>query len=432
MASQPLSARALALRAFTEWHQAWLTSCQSPRREGARGYLHCDQIFHRHASKLSLPADRRLLGELFYGVIRNLSLLRHLTSKLVSRPLDTHTEHVLILGLYQTFIARMADHAAVNETVGLAGRSKSLVNAVLRRSLREREQLLRERESLPLALRHSHPEFLVERWVSTFGAEMTTDLCQWNNTPPPVFARVNTLRISRDDLLAAHPEKAIQPSELHPVAVRLAGAFDELLNDGLVYVQDPSTLLAVDLLAPEPGERILDACAAPGGKTTYAAQLMADRGQVVAVDLRKDRLEILKQNVHRLGLQSIRPLVHDWTDDTSLANQQFDRALVDVPCTNSGVLRRRADARWRLQPDDFKKMAQLQFNILDRVWPLIRPGGLLVYSTCSIDAEENEGVVEKFLRAHTSSAVRGPSIFSFPLESGMDGAFAVRITKTSP
>ncbi len=431
MASQQISARAVALRAFGEWRQAWLRSCQPGHEAGARGFIHCDQLFHRLAEQLRHAADRRLFGDLLYGVIRNLTLLQHWISKLATGPPDAKTQDLLCLGLYQTLIAQMADHAAVNETVELAGRAKGLVNAVLRRSIRERENLLSDRQSLPFALRYSHPEFLIERWLREFGEQDTASLCEWNNAPPPVFARVNTLRTSRADLVAAQSNEAIQPSDLHPLAVRVEGPFDHLLMDGLIYVQDPSTLLAVDLLAPQPGERILDACAAPGGKTTYAAQCMSDQGEIVAVDLRPDRLQALEQNVARLRLKSVRCVVHDWTAAELFDAGHFDRVLVDVPCTNTGVLRRRADARWRLRPDDFEKMARLQLTILQRVWPLVRPGGVLVYSTCSIDAEENEGVIEKFLRAQGANANCGERVFSLPPGRGMDGAFAIEITKKS-
>src|SRR5262249_5858723 len=203
------------------------------------------------------------------------------------------------------------------------------------------------------------------------------------------------------------------------------------LHSGHCYVQDPSTAIACQLLDPKPGEKILDACAAPGGKTAYLAQLMQNRGVIVACDRDHERLQILKNNVPRIGATNVRAVRHDWTRDYPpeqiLSIAPFDRVLVDAPCTNTGVMRRRIDVRWRLRPEDFSRMANEQLIITRAVMNLLKPDGVLVYSTCSLEAEENEQVVRRLvdeLHGLRTEAERD----SLPFRDGFDGAFAARLT----
>jgi len=201
---------------------------------------------------------------------------------------------------------------------------------------------------------------------------------------------------------------------------------------GHCYIQDPSTAIASYLLDPKPEERILDACAAPGGKTAHIAQLMQNRGAIIACDRDRERLEILKHNVRRLGATIVRAVRHDWsrnhTPEEILSIAPFDRVLLDAPCTNTGVMRRRIDVRWRLRPEDFSRMSNEQLLISRAVIRLLKPGGVLVYSTCSLEREENEQLVRRLVAELPSLALETERD-SFPFRDGLDGAFAARLIR---
>jgi 16S rRNA (cytosine967-C5)-methyltransferase len=228
-------------------------------------------------------------------------------------------------------------------------------------------------------------------------------------------------------LLRSSP--AAEPSPTHPLALKVRHLPLSWIALGLCYVQDPSTLMACDLLAPQPGEMVLDACAAPGGKTTYLAQLMRDEGRIVACDLYDSRVARLRENLRRLGVTIAEAIQHDCMQaGPPLAPASFDRILVDAPCSNTGVIRRRVDVRWRLTDEDFIRMPAQQFALLKRTATLLKPGGSLVYSTCSLEAEENENVVERAL-----AAIPGlrfvESRCTLPFVDGVDGAFAAKFIR---
>jgi 16S rRNA (cytosine967-C5)-methyltransferase len=365
--------------------------------------------------------------ETFFGVLRNLSRLDFLIGRLREGGVDAQTRAVLRLGLYQIFHMRTPPHAAVNESVALGGRARGLVNAILRRALREKEALEAALAEARAAIRTSHPEFLIARWQNCFGPEATRLLCEWNNEPAEVHVRANSLRVTAGELLRSAP--AALPSPAHPLALKVAHIPPSWIALGLCYVQDPSTLLACDLLAPQPGETVLDACAAPGGKTTYLAQLMHDRGRIVACDLYESRVARLRENLHRLGVTIARAMVHDCMQaGPPLEPGSFDRILVDAPCSNTGVLRRRVDVRWRLTEEDFIRMPAQQLALLRRTATLLKPGGVLVYSTCSLEPEENDQLVETVGRE--IPALRfAESRRTLPFVDRMDGAFAAKFIR---
>jgi 16S rRNA (cytosine967-C5)-methyltransferase len=322
---------------------------------------------------------------------------------------------------------RTAPYAAVNETVEIAGRARGLVNAILRRAQRESGELEAAVEAAGPSVAMSHPEFLIARWEATFGAEAAAQLLAWNNAPAEVVVRANELKTTFGELLKSTPGAEASPA--HPLAIRVRHIPVAWLARGLCYVQDPSTLVACDLLAPQPGELVLDACAAPGGKTTYLAQLMRNEGKIVACDLYESRVMRLRENIWRLGVRNTQPLVHDCMLATPPGGlTQFDRILVDAPCTNTGVIRRRVDVRWRLSEEDFIRMPAQQLALLRRTATFLRRGGTLVYSTCSLEREENEQVVERLL-------VEMPDLRfiesrrTLPFVDAMDGAFAAKFTR---
>ena len=410
-------ARELALVALRQWRT---------------GDSFADAILDRllRSSDLIAP-DRAFTTELFYGILRNLSLLDFWIDTLRAERLDHDARDLLRLGIYQLFLLETPEHAAVYETVELANpRSRSLVNAVLRNALRRKEQLMENAKKETLSIRTSHPQFLIDRWTKTFGTENTAALCERNNRRAPIYARINLLKISAETFLSAHSGADRLP--LHQNFARLTGIPSNPLTHGHCYVQDPSTAAACVLLDPQPGEKVLDACAAPGGKTGYLAELMKNQGTIMACDRDEGRIRMLQDNLGRLGVEIARFAQHDWTSGEPLpdaaAISQFDRILIDTPCSNTGVMRRRVDLRWRLIPKDFSRMREEQLRILRATIPLLRTEGILVYSTCSIEPEENEEVV-KAITQEVPFLKLVEQVSLLPFRDGFDGAFAAKLMR---
>jgi len=406
-----------------------------------------DFVEHRMESDpafLALAAaDRRLAQELVLGVLR----WREALDWLIARRSAGHSQEPVVraalrLAFYQLFwLDRIPDHAAVNDAVQScrdAGRVRQsgFVNAVLRGSLRERDALqaaLKELRRSDPAVGWSHPGWWVDRWRTELDAENLQRLLEWNNTPPAVCVRVNTLKIPPAGLLDSWagegvsakpravdwaPFAALFDLEGHPPLATLPS-----FRAGGFYVQDPSTLLAVGLLAPRPGETLLDACAAPGGKTTLIAQMQSGRGRLVAEDAAALRLELLRENCARLGA--------DWVEigmPSPDSAPQFDGILVDAPCSNTGVFRRRVEARWRLVPQELPGLAGRQGELLRRSAARVKRGGRLVYSTCSLEPEENRGVVDRFLAEFPEFVLQSERRLH-PVTDGVDGAYAARLER---
>ncbi len=395
--------------------------------EWERKRPHADDLLHENLAAAQLSdRDRGLVTELFYGVLRQLSSLDFIIARLRDGEVDADTRAILRLGLYQLFHTRIPTFAAVKETVALSRRAGGLINAILRRADRERAALTAALEAAPESIRTSHPAFLLEKWTAEFGPEATRALVAWNNTPPPVILRANTLRTTREALLAQSPEATAHPA--HPLALSVPRIPPDWLTRGLCYVQDPSTLAACDLLDPQPGEYILDACAAPGGKTTYLAATMQNKGRIIACDLWESRVARLKENLLRLGVTNTNALALDTMKEAEiLAPHSFDRILIDAPCSNTGVIRRRLDVRWRITDEDFLRMPAQQLALLRRCAGLLKTGGTLVYSTCSLEPEENERVVEEAIRTLPNLRLEMMRHL-LPWVDATDGAFCARFT----
>ncbi|MCL5097280.1 MAG: 16S rRNA (cytosine(967)-C(5))-methyltransferase RsmB [Candidatus Omnitrophica bacterium] len=392
--------------------------------------------------------DRRLIQELVYGVVRWQSTLDWLIDRQLSRrPPAPEVRVLLRLGLYQLFwLDHIPDHAAVNETVELAKQRRlsyqaRFLNAVLRGYGREAaaaERLLEDLKTRQPSLGYSHPDWLCERWEQAFGRENLIALLRWNNTPPPTFARLNALRSNSASLAALWQAEGVSFTARtwdwtgdglvfqlgsHPYLGALPS-----FRQGCFYVQDPSTLLAVRELDPRPGETVLDFCAAPGGKTTFMAQLMQNRGQIVALDNRVIRLELLKENCTRLGITCVNPILAPPQLPEPLGSRLFDKVLVDAPCSNTGVMRRRVDLRWRLQPSELSRLQNLQSTLLRQGALHLKPGGTLVYSTCSLEPEENRRVVDAFLAKSPDYQLEMERQL-LPFADGVDGAYTARIRR---
>jgi 16S rRNA (cytosine967-C5)-methyltransferase len=411
------SARQLALVALRQWRT---------------GNSFADAILARllRSSDLIAP-DRAFTTELFYGVLRNLILLDFWIDTLRTEHLDHGARDLLRLGIYQLFLLETPGHAAVYETVALANpKSRSLVNAVLRSALRRKEPLMKNAKKETVSVRTSHPQFLIDRWTKTFGTENTAASCERNNRPAPIYARINRLKISVENFLSMHSGAERLP--LHQNFARLTGIPSDALAHGHCYIQDPSTATACVLLDPRPGEKVLDACAAPGGKTGYLAELMKNQGVIVACDRNEGRIGALRDNLERLGIRIAQFAQHDWTSEEGqpeiAGSTQFDRILVDAPCSNTGVMRRRVDLRWRLTPKDFSRMRETQLRILRAIIPLLKTGGVLVYSTCSIEPEENEEIV-KAITQEFPFLKFVEQVSLLPFRDGFDGTYGAKLIR---
>jgi len=414
-----LSARQIALQALRLW------------RKQKR---FADSIISELLAETELkPSDRAFALELFYGVLRNLTLLDFWIRCLRVSRVESDLRDILRLGLYQLLFLETAEHAAVHETVSLASKKqRTIINAMLRAATRRRSELLPCAEAQPLFVRTSHPQFLVERWQQHFGAEHAQELCEWNNLPAPVYARINLLRIDRTEFLRTYPESRLIPD--NPNFVKVNSLPSDALERGHCYVQDPSTTIACQLLDPKSGERILDACAAPGGKTALIAEQVKNRAFIVACDREQRRVRAMRANLQRLSAQIALVEQCDWTRQSrsilQSANGGFDRVLVDAPCSNTGVMRRRVDVRWRLTLADFGRMQERQIAIIRAVLRLLKPGGVIVYSTCSLEPEENEEVVRRIV-AETPALRLEAQKHSLPFRDGFDGAFAAKLVRST-
>jgi len=397
-----------------------------------------------------LLRDRAFCRELVLGTMRwrgrlDWALSRCLKGDLEGLPIPIR--NVLRLGVYQIlFSDGVPDRAAVHESVELAKRvghrgTVGLVNAVLRRVARERDRVAwPDSEKDPagyLSVVGSHPRWLAARWIGRFGMEEASELCAANNRRRPVSLRVNRLKGTEEAFLARLAKEGFEgkPNDLAPGFVEVAeaqGLFEtDTFRSGWFQAQDASGGLAALLLNPRPGERILDMCAAPGGKTTHIAELMGNVGTIVALDKHARRVERISENVRRLGIRIVRTGAMDALE---YEDGGFDRVLVDAPCSGTGVFARRVDARWRLKETDIGELAALQEKLLEKGASLLKKGGRLVYSTCTIEEEENERVIARFLSRHEdfmlepASEVIGPpfgdTVRTYPHRHGADGSFA--------
>jgi len=399
------------------------------------------------AARLS-PADRGLCHELVCGVVRWQKSLDALIARKTdpARELRPALRNLLRLGLYQIFwLDRIPPHAAVHETVEQAKRAgyhtqAGLINAVLRAYLREADEIKKILADMKIsqpALGWSHPDWLVEKWRKNFGDEKTRQLLEWNNTPPKTFARVNALKTDAGKLVERWREENVEYDfctrdwtgenlafelKAHPPLNSLGS-----LRDGWFYLQDPSTLLAPILLAPQAGENILDACAAPGGKTTFLAQLMNNEGKIIASDIEPNRLKLVRDNCARLGVTCV-----ETTQNLELKteNLKLDRILIDAPCSNTGVMRRRVDLRWRISEAEILRLQKTQLELLNQAAPKLKAGGILVYSTCSLEPEENSETVKQFLAAQPSFQLETERQL-LPFADGVDGAYVAKLKNTN-
>ncbi|MFN0126196.1 MAG: RsmB/NOP family class I SAM-dependent RNA methyltransferase [Verrucomicrobiales bacterium] len=364
-------------------------------------------------------SDRALLHALVLGVLRNKTMLDIWIAELNRRGrLTDPVRWILRLGLFQLLKMGVAEHAAVDESVNLTYEEKPLVNAILRRAIDERDHLLAIEADAPVHERFSLPDFLVERWRWLFGQDGMMKLVELMAQPAETFVRLNRLKPWDE------PPIGLAPVEGMPDFFRAADVPRAALEAGTCYVQDPSTWFACALLAPSPGQTVLDACAAPGGKAALLAQFMENQGRLVATDTSTRRLKRLTENLTRLGVMNAEVKIADWAAaDPVDDGLRYDRILLDVPCSNTGVIRRRVDVRWRVTPAVVAEMAEVQWRILTATIPRLKPGGRLIYSTCSLEPAENDVQVERVLGEYPDLRLIEKKLI-LPHETGFDGAFA--------
>lgn len=394
-----------------------------------------------------IPADRALCHELVLGVLRWQLLLDKIVEHFAKRRIESLDHAVRIalrLGLYQLrFLTRIPASAAVNESVSLVRHARlssatGLVNAVLRRAIREADYDPASEVSDPLeriSIRTSHPQWLIERWAKSFGVEEAETFAEANNVVPPTAFRVVGVRANEAEVLERFRSAGatVEASGVAKGAWRVSGATSmvrELSGGGRIYLQDEASQHVAEVLDVKPGERALDLCAAPGGKTTLMADRADDNARIVAADRSAARLETVVATTNLQELKSIKPLLLDAGEKLPFGSNVFDKVLLDAPCSGTGTLRRNPEIRWRLAEDDIRKFAETQTRFLTNAAEVVKPGGRLVYSTCSVEREEDEEVIEEFVtrdkRFKLVSTER-----TWPQREGCDGFFIARMERHS-
>lgn len=406
--------------------------------------------------------DKRLITQIVYGTLRMRGRLDWIIDQFYKGTfisMDLCIKNILRTGIYQMlFTERIPDFAIVDEAVEITKKTHpagaGLVNAVLRNVIRKKDAIvypqMEEDPSLHISIVHSHPLWLVKKWIEMFGIEETAALCRAQNEIPPTALRVNTLKTSRErardsllqdgfdvKLTAFSPDGLILSNQAMSVRDTIS------YTEGHIQLQDEASQLIAHLVDPIQGENILDLCAGTGGKTMHLAALMDNCGSIMAVDISKKKLEALKKNARRLGVTIMDTQVEDARQKSGEAfHETFDKVLVDAPCSGLGTLRRNPEIKWRSSPEDVTKCAVLQKVILDKAAPCVKKGGSLIYSTCTLIPEENEKVIEDFISFHRNFiCIRPPDTIdsrvvddrghfrSYPHRHGTDGFFGAVLRK---
>jgi 16S rRNA (cytosine967-C5)-methyltransferase len=451
---KPLSAREVALDILTRVEQ-----------DNSYSNLLLNQMLQKH------PLDRLdagLVTEIVYGTIQRLNTLDYFLGRFVAKgvhKLEPWVRSLLRLSLYQiVYLERIPPHATVNEAVNIAKKKghqgiSGMVNGILRNAIRRKDELIIPPD-LPvierIALLHSHPQWMVSRWITQFGEETAALICQANNNAPKTSARVNLLKHTTQEMIEILRQEGTEagPSELSASAIIVEQggnlAFTRWFKEGSITIQDESSMLVAEAVEPLLGMRVLDCCAAPGGKTTHLAEIMHDEGLIVACDVHPHKIMLIREQAQRLNLQAIETIQCDAVDlPLKYAEASFDCILLDAPCSGLGVIRRKPDLKWSKQERQIADIASLQNKLLNAVHSLLRPGGLLVYSTCTMEYDENQGMIKRFLQqnpdytleAFPKEMLANTIALKSEAESGMlqilphyygsDGFFIARMRKNS-
>ncbi|MGB0650292.1 MAG: 16S rRNA (cytosine(967)-C(5))-methyltransferase RsmB [Rhodothermales bacterium] len=409
----------------------------------------------QRATRSGNPNMDRSIRDTVAGVIRWQRYLDFLISRFYrgdAAGLESSMRTILRIGIHGLLFTRQPDHAVINETVeaakihvrqGAAG----LANGILRGIVRKRDALPTPHGPISeaLATKHSHPSWMVERWIELFGQEKTEALLTYNNGRPTYGVHL-TGDAQRAQTALRVSEVAFEVSEWMSDMVRMRSLQPLIrarwFRDGKAYVQDEAAALVVQYAAPVQGQSVLDLCAAPGGKTVQLALGVGDEGSVLACDVQENRLKLVRENADRMGLKQVDTVARDAREGDPSWEQAFDLVLLDAPCSGLGVLSKRADMRWRRELQNIEELVVLQRSLLEAAARCVKPGGLLIYSTCTIEPAENAGQVDAFISSHQDFSREATEAsfpkqwltpegdyLSLPFESGMDGAYAARLRR---
>lgn len=403
------------------------------------------------------PKDRALLTEMTYGTLQHKMTLDYYLEPFIRGKIDHWVRWLLRLSLYQMhYLTRIPPHAAVNEAVeiakrrghkGIASTVNGILRSILRQGVRSTDEITDPIERLSIAT--SHPNWLVERWVAAYGMATTQAMLEENNVPPIQTVRVNLTKGTVEEAITHLTAEGIkvERSTLIPECLHITGgqaARTAAFGQGLITIQDESSMLPATVMNPQPDWRVLDMCAAPGGKTTHLAEKMNDEGSILALDLHPHKLELIDENTARLGLESIDTAPLDGRKAPEyLAVESFDAVLVDAPCSGLGVMRRKPDIKYTKRKEDLESLQAIQLSLLKAATRLLKPGGLLIYSTCTVDKTENEGTVAQFLQdvkkmqltplqnlpAALDAKQKDGMLQVFPQDFGSDGFFVAAFRK---
>ncbi|MCR9038086.1 16S rRNA (cytosine(967)-C(5))-methyltransferase RsmB [Bacillus sp. L381] len=360
--------------------------------------------------------DRGLLTELVYGTLQNKIALDYMLKPFIRKPnkVKPWVIQLLRLSAYQMeYLEKIPDRAAIHEAVEIAKKRghkgiASFVNGILRSLQREGAPSFAEIEDpvLRLSTETSHPEWLVKEWVEAYGFEAAEKICRIHLVPPKQTLRVNRIKADKETLLNEMENAGLEAEagDLSPDAIKLLKgsiASTEFFQNGQVSIQDESSMLVARALDPKPGETVLDACAAPGGKSAHIAELMQNEGSLTSLDLHRHKVKLIQEGAERLGLTIINAQTMDARKaGDAFGAERFDRILVDAPCSGFGVIRRKPDMKYTKTPEDSRRLSEIQLGILREIAPLVKKGGTLVYSTCTMDRTENEEVMHAFIQEH--------------------------------
>ncbi|AJK89038.1 MULTISPECIES: 16S rRNA (cytosine(967)-C(5))-methyltransferase RsmB [Lysinibacillus] len=401
--------------------------------------------------------DRALLTELTYGTLQHKMTLDYYLEPFIRGSIDHWVRWLLRISLYQMqYLTRIPAHAAVNEAVEIAKRRghrgiASTVNGILRSVLRQGVPAITDIENPieRLAIETSHPIWLVQRFVDNYGLEVATGMLHENNVPPMQTVRVNTTKVTVEQAIAELEAEGLtaKQSDVIPECLHLTNgqpAHTHAFKEGHITIQDESSMIPANVLNPSPGMRVLDMCAAPGGKTTHLAEIMKNEGSILATDLHPHKLDLIDHNTERLGLDIIETAPIDGRKAPEfLQAESYDAVLVDAPCSGLGVMRRKPDIKYTKREEDLENLQTIQLALLDAATKVLKIEGKLVYSTCTVDIQENEGTVKAFLATHPEmEAIQLESLPTklaekqangmlqvFPQDFGSDGFFVAAFRK---
>lgn len=406
--------------------------------------------------------DKALITEIVNGTLRNLTRIDWIKSQFIKKNnIEPWIEDIIRCGIYQiVFLDRVPDSAVCNESAELARShghegTVKFVNGVLRNISRNKDKLEypdKDKEFIKyLSVFYSHPEWMIRKWIKDYGSEFTRELLQANNEIPPFTIRCNSLKISKQELMTILTEENIECQEgsLNPEAISIRGTSaiegKASFQKGYYQVQDESSMLVAHIIDPKQGERILDICSAPGGKTTHIAELMGNVGEIVARDIHQHKLRLVEESCKRLGVNIVKTEIYDATHLDENSIEKYDKVLLDAPCSGLGVIRRKPDLRWKKESDNFKELSKLQKEMLEVASKYVKQGGTLIYSTCTINKTENIMVVQDFLsnnqqfhleslsgqipKSLESEKAKEGYLELFPNTHGTDGFFIAKIGK---